>query len=80
MAEIFGTVAGALRVAALFNNCCVDCFECVQLGRRFGRDYERCQLRVKIAQTRLSRCITEPQMLPSPLFKGSRGMAAKAQR
>jgi hypothetical protein len=54
MAEIFGTVAGTLSVAALFNNC-VDCFEYIQLGRRFGRDYERCQLKVKIAQTRLSR-------------------------
>ena len=54
MAELFGTVAGALSVAALFNNC-VECFEYVQLGRRFGRDYERCQLKLKIAQTRLSR-------------------------
>jgi len=54
MAELFGTVAGTLSVAALFNHC-VDCFEYVQLGRRFGRDYERCQLKVKIAQTRLSR-------------------------
>ncbi|KAL8377078.1 hypothetical protein RB595_007968 [Gaeumannomyces hyphopodioides] len=54
MAEIFGTVSGALNVAALFNNC-VDCFEYVQLGRHFGRDYERCQLKVRIAQARLSR-------------------------
>jgi hypothetical protein len=54
MAEIFGTVAGPLSVAALFNNC-VDCFEYVQLGRHFGRDYERCQLKVDIARTRLSR-------------------------
>lgn len=54
MAEIFGVVAGALSVAALFNNC-VDCFEFVQLGRRFGRDYERCQLRLDIARARLGR-------------------------
>jgi hypothetical protein len=54
MAEVFGIVAGALSVAALFNNC-VDCFEYIQLGRHFGRDYERCQLKLKIAQTRLSR-------------------------
>ncbi|KAK4233550.1 prion-inhibition and propagation-domain-containing protein [Achaetomium macrosporum] len=54
MAEVFGVVAGALNVAALFNNC-VDCFEFVQLGRRFGRDYERCQLRLDIARTRLGR-------------------------
>ncbi|KAK4458975.1 prion-inhibition and propagation-domain-containing protein [Cladorrhinum samala] len=54
MAEVFGVVAGALGVAGLFNNC-VDCFEYVQLGRRFGRDYERCQLRLDIAKTRLGR-------------------------
>lgn len=54
MAEVFGVVAGALSVAALFNNC-VDCFEFVQLGRSFGRDYERCQLRLDIASARLGR-------------------------
>jgi hypothetical protein len=54
MAETFGTVAAVLSVAALFNNC-VDCFEYVQLGRHFGQDYERCELKVDIAQTRLSR-------------------------
>lgn len=53
MAEVFGTVASALSVAALFNNC-VDCFEYIQMGRRFGQDYERCQLKVDIAKTRLS--------------------------
>ncbi|KAI0907664.1 prion-inhibition and propagation-domain-containing protein [Ustulina deusta] len=52
--EVFGTVAGALSVAALFNNC-VHCFEYIQLGRHFGRDYERCQLKLDIAKTRLSR-------------------------
>ncbi|KAI3326398.1 prion-inhibition and propagation-domain-containing protein [Xylariaceae sp. AK1471] len=52
--EAFGTVAGALSVAALFNNC-VNCFEYIQLGRHFGREYERCQLKLDIAKTRLSR-------------------------
>ncbi|KAK9422069.1 putative Prion-inhibition and propagation-domain-containing protein [Seiridium unicorne] len=54
MAEIFGTVAGALSVSALFNNC-VDCFEYIELGRHFARDYERYQLKVDVARTRLSR-------------------------
>jgi len=54
MAEVFGIFAGALSVATLFNNC-VDCFEFVQLGRSFGRDYERCQLRLDIASARLAR-------------------------
>ncbi|GKT43130.1 heterokaryon incompatibility protein s [Colletotrichum spaethianum] len=39
MAEVSGTFAGALSVAALFNNC-VTCFEYIQLGRNFGRDYQ----------------------------------------
>ncbi|QUC16993.1 uncharacterized protein UV8b_01234 [Ustilaginoidea virens] len=52
MAEVFGTVAGALSVAALFNNC-VDCFEYIQLSRHFGRDFERCQLKLDVANIRL---------------------------
>ncbi|RYP25132.1 hypothetical protein DL765_000013 [Monosporascus sp. GIB2] len=52
--EAFSTVAGALSVAMLFNNC-VNCFEYIQLGRHFGWDYERCQLKLDIAKTRLSR-------------------------
>ncbi len=54
MAEILGTVASALSVAAFFNNC-VDCFEYIQLARHFGRDYRVCQLRLDVARTRLGR-------------------------
>ncbi|CAG9956769.1 unnamed protein product [Clonostachys rosea f. rosea IK726] len=54
MAEIFGIVAGALSVAALFNNA-VDCFEYIQLGRNFGTDYQTCQIKLDIARLRLSR-------------------------
>ena len=54
MTEVFGVVMGALSVAGLFNNC-VDCFEYIQFGRSFGPDYERCQLRLDVARTRLGR-------------------------
>ncbi|KAF5625055.1 hypothetical protein F52700_9430 [Fusarium sp. NRRL 52700] len=54
MAEIFGIVTGALSVAALFNNC-VDTFEYIQLGRHFGEDFQRCQLKLDVAKTRLGR-------------------------
>ncbi|KAB5550746.1 prion-inhibition and propagation-domain-containing protein [Coniochaeta sp. 2T2.1] len=54
MAEASDAVTCAVSVATLFNNC-VDCLEYVQLGPRFGRDYERCQLKVNIARTRLTR-------------------------
>ncbi|OAR02540.1 hypothetical protein LLEC1_02443 [Akanthomyces lecanii] len=52
MAEVFGTISAALSVAALFNNA-VQCFGYVQLGRHYGRDYERCQLKLDILQARL---------------------------
>ncbi len=54
MAEIFGTVAGALSVAALFSSC-VSCFEYIQLGRQFRSDFGRCQLKLDIAAVRLAR-------------------------
>lgn len=52
--EAFGVAAGALSVAALFNNC-VECFGYIQLGRSFGRDYQTCQLRLDAARLRLLR-------------------------
>ncbi|KAJ0114163.1 uncharacterized protein J7T55_007998 [Diaporthe amygdali] len=54
MAETFGAVASALSIVALFNNC-VEAFEYIQLGRHFGRDFTRCQLKLDVARTRLSR-------------------------
>ncbi|KAI1763849.1 hypothetical protein GGR53DRAFT_466984 [Hypoxylon sp. FL1150] len=44
MAEVFGTVAGALSVAALFNNC-VACFEYIQLSHHFREDFDRASKR-----------------------------------
>ncbi|KAH6686354.1 prion-inhibition and propagation-domain-containing protein [Plectosphaerella plurivora] len=52
--EVFGAIAGSLSIAAMFNNC-VTCFEYIQLGRNFGRDYELSQLRLDAARVRLSR-------------------------
>ena len=54
MAEIFGTAAAALSVAGLFTNC-VQCFEYVQLGRNFGKDYETYILRIRITLANLER-------------------------
>ncbi|KAK2772620.1 small s protein [Colletotrichum kahawae] len=61
--KAFGIVTGALSVAALFNSC-VDCFDYIQLGRRFGHDYPMCQLKLDVARARLSRwgeaaCVNE---------------------
>lgn len=54
MAELFGTISAALSVAALFNNA-VECFGYIQLGRHYGRDYERCQIKLDIIQARLTK-------------------------
>ena len=54
MAEAFGIVAGAVGVAAAFT-ACVDCFEYVQFGRHFGRDYQTDLLALNCSRLRLSR-------------------------
>ncbi|KAI1015364.1 hypothetical protein LB504_010976 [Fusarium proliferatum] len=54
MAEIFGTVAGAMSIAGLFNNC-VDCFNYIQIAKHFGQDFSRYQLRLDVAKCRLAR-------------------------
>ncbi|KAF4953639.1 hypothetical protein FGADI_5975 [Fusarium gaditjirri] len=54
MAEIFGTVAGAISIASLFNNC-VDCFNYIQIAKHFGQDFSRYQLRLDVAKCRLTR-------------------------
>ncbi|RGP77357.1 hypothetical protein FLONG3_4495 [Fusarium longipes] len=54
MAEVFGTVAGAISIAALFNNC-IDCFDYIQFAKNFGDDFSRYQLRLDVAKCRLSR-------------------------
>lgn len=54
MAEAFGIFAGAAGLAGLFTPC-VECFEYVQFGRRFGKDYETCLVKLDIVRLRLSR-------------------------
>ncbi|OAP57334.1 hypothetical protein AYL99_08072 [Fonsecaea erecta] len=54
MAEAAGLVVGAVSVAGLFTNC-VDCFEYVQMGRNFGKNYQRSLLRLDVVKLRLSR-------------------------
>jgi len=54
MAEPFGIVAGAIGIAGVFSTC-VDCFEFIQLGRQFGKDYQTSVLKLDIARLRLTR-------------------------
>lgn len=54
MAETAGLVVGVVALAGLFNNT-VDCFEFVQLGRTFGKDFQTSQLKLDSTRLRLSR-------------------------
>lgn len=54
MAETAGLVIGAVSLTAIFT-ACVDCFEYIQLGRNFGKDYQRSLLKLDITKLRLSR-------------------------
>lgn len=67
MAEVFGIVSGAVGIASAFSTC-IEIFNYVSLGQRFGKDYETCQLRLQLVQLRLSRwgeavCIYEDPKL-----------------
>ncbi len=79
MAEILGTVASALSVAAFFNNC-VDCFEYIQIARNFGRDYRVCQLRLDIARTRLGRWGEAVRINETPRFSLPPGEGGENQK
>ena len=54
MAETAGLVVGVVALAGLFNTT-VECFEFVQLGRNFGKDFQTSQLKLDNARLRLSR-------------------------
>jgi hypothetical protein len=54
MAEAAGLVVGVVALAGVFNNT-VECFEFVQLGRAFGKDFQTSQLKLDNARLRLSR-------------------------
>ena len=67
MAEAFGIAAGAVGIAAAFT-ACVDCFEYIQFGRHFGRDYQTDLLTLNCSRIRLTRwgqavnILNDPQM------------------
>jgi hypothetical protein len=54
MAGTAGLVVGVAALASLFNST-VECFEFIQLGRSFGKDFQTSQLKLDNARLRLSR-------------------------
>ncbi|KAH7129863.1 prion-inhibition and propagation-domain-containing protein [Dactylonectria estremocensis] len=54
MAEAAGLAVGVIGLSGLFNNA-VDCFEYVQIGRSFGRDFQTSLLKLDVARLQLTR-------------------------
>jgi hypothetical protein len=54
MAEPFGITAGAIGIATAFT-ACINCFEYIQFGRHFGRDFQTDLLTMSCARLRLTR-------------------------
>jgi hypothetical protein len=54
MTEVASLTVGVVALCGIFNNA-VDCFQYVQLGKTFGRDYQTQLLKLDVAQLRLSR-------------------------
>lgn len=54
MTEPFGIVVGSIDIAFAFT-ACVDCFEYVQFGRHFGRDFQINKLALNCARFRFTR-------------------------
>lgn len=52
--EPVGFTIGVAALAGTFT-ACVDCFEYIQLGRKFGRDYGKCVLKLDATKVRMSR-------------------------
>jgi hypothetical protein len=78
MAEPFGIVAGAVGIAAAFT-ACVDCFNCVQLGRRFGRDYQTDLISLNCARLRLTRWGQAVDIYKDPKLGRADASAAEVQ-
>lgn len=54
MAEPVSLLLATAGITGIFTSC-IGCFEYIQLGKSFGKDYERCLLRMDLVRLRLSR-------------------------
>jgi hypothetical protein len=78
MADPFGITAGAIGIAAAFT-ACVDVFEYVHLGRRFGKDYQTNQLKLTLLRLRLSRWGEAVNIYSDPQLGNSTASKAEIQ-
>lgn len=66
--EPVGLGIGIASLAGVFTSC-VDCFEYIQLGRQFGKDYEKCLLKLDTVRLRISRWGMAVGLSPEPHLK-----------
>jgi uncharacterized small protein (DUF1192 family) len=78
MAEPFGIVSGAIGIASAFT-ACVDCFEYIQFGRHFGRDFQTSQLTLNCARLRLTRWGESVNIYDDPKLGRQDATAAEIQ-
>lgn len=68
MAEPFGIVAGAVGIAGIFSTC-LECFDYIQIGRRFGKDFQTKLLTLNLLKSRLSRWGTAVRIYEDPFLQ-----------
>lgn len=87
MAETAGLAIGVVALAGLFNSS-IECFEFVQLGRAFEKNFETAQLRLDTCELRLSRWgasvgldkASEPAGIGTDAFKSNADIAKAKER
>lgn len=52
--EVAGIVIGGVGLVVLFDNC-MNAFQCIDAGRKYGKDYQEAALKVSLIQLRLAR-------------------------
>ncbi|KAF7536444.1 hypothetical protein G7054_g4537 [Neopestalotiopsis clavispora] len=75
MAEAFGIASGSVGIASIFSTC-VDCFNYIQVGRRFAKDFQTELLTLRLLQLRLSRWGDAVQIYEDPKLGNPRSSDA----
>ncbi|KAI1737227.1 small s protein [Xylaria scruposa] len=78
MSDPFSIAAGAISIAATFT-ACIDCFNYVQLGRHFGRDYQTCVLLLGGEKMRLARWGNAVHVDKDPMLSKPNAMLEETQ-
>ncbi|KAI0472457.1 small s protein [Xylaria cf. heliscus] len=78
MSDPFSIAAGAIGIATAFS-ACIDCFNYIQLGRHFGRDYETCVLLLGAEKMRLARWGEAIHVDQDPKLNGLDGISEETQ-